>query len=79
MLPDKTQRAVDLACEKGASNWLTLIALKDMGFDLNKREFHDAVRLRCDWPIPIKRLWEHVYSTLQDHLPAWRISYSSPQ
>ena len=24
MLPDKTQRAVDLACEKGASNWLTV-------------------------------------------------------
>ena len=30
MLPDKTQRAVDLACEKGASNWLTVISLKDM-------------------------------------------------
>ena len=52
MLPDKTQRAVDLACEKGASNWLTVIRLKDMDFDLNKREFCDAVRLRYDWPIP---------------------------
>ena len=52
MLPDKTQRAVDLACEKGASNWLTVIPLKDMDFDLNKREFRDAVRLRYDWPIP---------------------------
>ena len=40
MLPDKTQRAVDLACEKGTSNWLTVILLKDMDFDLNKREFH---------------------------------------
>ena len=38
MLPDKTQRAVDLACEKGASNWLTVIPL-------NKREFRDVVRL----------------------------------
>ena len=37
MLPDKTQRAVDLACEKGASSWLTVIPLKDMDFDLNKR------------------------------------------
>ena len=46
MLPDRTQRAVDLACEKDASNWLTVIPLKDMDFDLNKREFHDAVRLR---------------------------------
>ena len=48
MLPDKTQRAVDLACEKGASNWLTVIPLKDMDFGLNKREFRDAVRLRYD-------------------------------
>ena len=40
-----TQRAMDLACEKGASSWLTVIPLKDMDFDLNKREFRDAVRL----------------------------------
>ena len=46
MLPDKTQRAVDLACEKGASTWLTVIPLKDIDFDLNKWEFCDAVRLR---------------------------------
>ena len=52
MLPDKTQRAVDLACEKGASSWLSVFPLKDMDFDLNKREFRDAVRLRYDWPIP---------------------------
>jgi len=25
MLPDKTQRAVNLACGKGVSNWLTVI------------------------------------------------------
>ena len=52
MLPDKTQRTVELACKKGASSWLTVIPLKDMDFDLNKREFRDAVRLRYDWPIP---------------------------
>ena len=52
MLPDKRRRAVDLACEKGASNWLTVIPLKDRDFDLNKREFRDAVKLRYDWPIP---------------------------
>ena len=46
MLPDKTQRAVDLTCKKGTSNWLTVIPLKDMDFDLNKRELRDAVRLR---------------------------------
>ena len=43
---------MDLACEKGASNWLTVIPLKDMDFDLNKLEFRYAVRLRYDWPIP---------------------------
>ena len=39
MLPDKTQRAVDLACEKGASTWLTVIPLKDMDFDFTSGNF----------------------------------------
>ena len=43
---------MDLACEKRASNWLTVIPLKDMDFDLNKWEFRDVLRLRYDWPIP---------------------------
>ena len=51
-LPVRTQRAVDLACEKGASSWLTAIPLKDLNFDLSKREFRDALSLRYDWPIP---------------------------
>ena len=51
-LPVRTQGAVDLACEKGASSWLTAVPLKDMNFDLSKREFRDALRLRYDWPIP---------------------------
>ena len=29
-LPEKTKRAVDLAAEKGASNWLTVIPVKEM-------------------------------------------------
>ncbi|KAL9979772.1 hypothetical protein ACROYT_G017483 [Oculina patagonica] len=45
-LPQKTQRAIDLATEKGASNWLTVLPLKDMGYNLNKGEFRDAVKLR---------------------------------
>ena len=45
LLPEKKRRAVDLACEKGASNWLTVVPLKDTDLDLNKREFRDAVRL----------------------------------
>ena len=65
MLPDKTQRAVDLACEKGASNWLTVIPFKDMEFDLNKQEFHNAVRLRYNWPIPDNHQYAFVGACLQ--------------
>ena len=50
-LPSKTERAVELALEKGASNWLTVIPIKEMNFNLNKREFSDAIKLRYDWKI----------------------------
>ena len=50
-LPGKTERAVELATEKGASNWLTVIPIKEMNFNLNKREFRDAIKLRYDWEI----------------------------
>ncbi|CAH3183141.1 unnamed protein product [Porites lobata] len=50
-LPSKTKRAVELATEKGASNWLTVIPIKEMNFNLNKREFRDAIKLRYDWEI----------------------------
>ena len=36
-LPEKTKRAVDLAAEKGASNWLTVIPVKKMDLNLNNR------------------------------------------
>ena len=42
-LPEQTKRAADLAAEKGASCWLTVIPVKDMDFTLNKREFKDAI------------------------------------
>jgi len=51
-LPQRTRRAIDLSREKGASSWFTVIPCKDMDFDLNKREFRDAIRLRYDWAIP---------------------------
>ena len=51
-LPRRTRTAVDLASEKGASSWLTAIPLKDMNFNLSKRELRDALRLRYDWAIP---------------------------
>ncbi|CAH3169559.1 unnamed protein product, partial [Porites lobata] len=49
--PRKTQRALDLATEKESSAWLTVLPLQDLGFNLNKREFRYAVKLRYDWPV----------------------------
>ena len=48
-LPCRTKRVVELATEKGASSWLTVLPIKDMDFTLNKREFKDAIHLRHDW------------------------------
>ena len=50
-LPTGTKRAVELASEKGASNWLTVIPIKDLNFNLNKREFRGGIKLRYDWEI----------------------------
>ena len=49
--PRKTRPAIDLATEKGSSMWITSLPLKEMGFNLNKREFRDGLGLRYDWPI----------------------------
>ena len=35
----RTKRTVELAAEKGSSNWLTLITLKELDYNLNKKEF----------------------------------------
>ena len=48
----KPLRAVDLATQKDASSWLTVLPIRDMNFDLNKSEFRDAVKLRHDWEVP---------------------------
>ena len=48
------RRAMELSQEKGSSSWLNVIPLKEMGFDLSKREFRDALHLRYDWSIPDK-------------------------
>ena len=50
-LPERTKRAVSLAREKGASNWLTVIPNKDMDLAFDNREFKDAIHLRYDWGI----------------------------
>ena len=50
----KTQPAVEIASEKGASNWLTVIAIDEMGFTLNKGEFRDILKLKYYWEIADK-------------------------
>ena len=49
----KAKRAVELATEKGSSNWLTVIPLKELDYNLNIKEgiFRDAIKLRYNWEI----------------------------
>ena len=50
-LSPRSLRAAELASEKGSSSWLTVIPIKDQGYDLNKREFKDAIKMRYNWEI----------------------------
>ena len=50
-LPTKAKRAVELATKKRSSSWLTVIPLKELDYNLNKKEFRDAIKLRYDWEI----------------------------
>ena len=52
-LPTKAQRAVELQRMKGSSNWFTVIPLKELDYNLKKKEFRDAMKLRYDWEMPI--------------------------
>ena len=47
--PTKDKRAVELPTEKGSSSWLTVIPLKELGYNLNKKEFGDAIKLLYNW------------------------------
>ena len=51
VLPPDLQRAMDLAQEKGASNWLTVLPIEKFGFSLHKGAFRDALALRYSWPL----------------------------
>ena len=44
-----TQRSMDLAQEKGASNWLTKLPIDENGFTLHKGAIRDALALRYGW------------------------------
>ena len=68
----RTQRAIDLACDKGDSSWLTAIPLKDMNLDQSRQEFCDTLRLCCDWPIPYTP-----NANMADHSVSARDEYES--
>ena len=48
-LPDDTKRMVNLAAEKGASNWLAVLPVDEHDFYLHKMAFRDAICLRFGW------------------------------
>ena len=48
-IPDDIKRMVNLAAEKGASNWLSVLLVAEHGFYLHKTAFRDATYLRFGW------------------------------
>ena len=48
-LSPQLKRHVDLAMEKGASSWLSVLPLDDHNFSLHKGAFRDAICLRYGW------------------------------
>ena len=45
------KRLLDIACERGASAWLSALPLADQGFDLHKGSFRDSVCIRYGWQL----------------------------
>lgn len=50
-LDEKQLRLNDICSEKGCSNWLTVLPYAEHGFDLNKQQFWDGIKLRYNWPV----------------------------
>ena len=48
-LSNTRRRAMELASERGTSNWLTSLPIKEFGFCLHKSTFTDALALRNGW------------------------------
>lgn len=49
-LGSQTRRVAELAAERGASSWLTVLPIDRHGFTLHKGAFRDALCLRYNWP-----------------------------
>ena len=54
---DIQKRRLQMNIERGASNWLSALPIKEAGFSLNKQEFRDAIFLR--YGLSISGLPEH--------------------
>ena len=52
LLEEGKQKTFEMAAEKGASNWLSALPLKKLGYVLNKQEFRDSLCLRYGHQIP---------------------------
>ena len=50
-LPNDIKRMINLAAEKVASNWLSVLPVAEHGFYLHKTAFRDAICLRFGWMI----------------------------
>ena len=48
-LPSELQSSVELACKRGASNWLSCLPFRSHGFALHKSAFRDGLLLRYHW------------------------------
>ena len=49
---DDEKRRNDANQECGSSNWLSTLPIKEFGYDLNKEQFWDALRIRYNWELP---------------------------
>ena len=74
-------RVLDLASEKGVSNWLTSLPITEFGFSLHKGAFVDALCFRYGWLPPgtpthcacgANFSVEHVFSCPRDGFPSIR-------
>ena len=45
----KTKRMMNTLNQKGVSNWLTNLPMKELGYELTKQEIWDASKVRCNW------------------------------
>ncbi len=50
LLSPAGKKALELAGERRASNWLTSLSIQDFGVSLHKGAFVDALSLRYGWP-----------------------------